>query len=152
MCVNQKKESSICGTKLSPTVAQEKPPCFIPSSRMSSRLFNLTTLGKDFTTIGITRTLSRIDRIFINLPMVEARDFHCYSRVFENLGILSILNDHAAVRLVFEKSSNREQLSNRFQVECPISSFFLYHFELASGTTDTLLTRLARSQISKKII
>ena len=71
---------------------------------------------KDSTTIGITRTLSRIDRVFINLPLVEARDFHCYSRVFENLGILSILSDHAAVRLVFEKSSNREQLGKRFQV------------------------------------
>ena len=27
----------------------------------------------------IIRTLSRIDRIFVNLPMAEARDFHCYS-------------------------------------------------------------------------
>ena len=30
--------------------------------------------------------LSRIDRIFVNLPVAEARDFHCYSHVFENLG------------------------------------------------------------------
>ena len=35
---------------------------------------------------GFIRALSRIDRAFINIPMVEARDFHCYSHVFENLG------------------------------------------------------------------
>ena len=30
------------------------------------------------------RTLSRIDRIFLNLPMAEVRDFHCSSHVDEN--------------------------------------------------------------------
>ena len=30
--------------------------------------------------------LSRIDRIFINLHMAEARDSHCSSHVVENLG------------------------------------------------------------------
>ena len=34
--------------------------------------------------------LSRIDRIFVNLPVAEARDFHSYSHVFENLGERSI--------------------------------------------------------------
>ena len=34
--------------------------------------------------------LSRIDRIFVNLPVAEARDFLCYSHVFENLGERSI--------------------------------------------------------------
>ena len=34
--------------------------------------------------------LSRIDRIFVNLPVAEARDFPCYSHVFENLGERSI--------------------------------------------------------------
>ena len=48
--------------------------------------------------IGIIRTLSRIDRIFLNLPMAVARDFHCYSHVFENLGKETIPSDHAAVR------------------------------------------------------
>ena len=37
---------------------------------------------RDSSVIGIIRTLSRIDRIFITLPMAEARDFHCYSHVF----------------------------------------------------------------------
>ena len=39
----------------------------------------------DSIAVGIIRTLSRIDRMFINLPVAEARDFHCYSHVFENL-------------------------------------------------------------------
>ena len=30
----------------------------------------------------------------MDLPMAEARDFHCYSHVFENLGERSILSDH----------------------------------------------------------
>ena len=41
---------------------------------------------RDSTALGIIRTLSRIDLFFINLPTAEARVFHCYSHVFENLG------------------------------------------------------------------
>ena len=58
---------------------------------------------RDSTVIGIIRTLSRIDRIFINLPVAEVRDFHYYSHVFENLGNRSIPSDHAAVRIVIQK-------------------------------------------------
>ena len=50
---------------------------------------------RDSTALGIIRTLSRIDRIFINLPMAEARDFHCHSHVFENLGNRTIPSDRA---------------------------------------------------------
>ena len=41
---------------------------------------------RDSSADGTIRTWSRIDRAFINLPMAEARDFHCYSQKFENLG------------------------------------------------------------------
>ena len=61
---------------------------------------------RDSTALGVIRTLSRIDRIFINLPMAEARDFHCYSHVVENLGKKTIPSDHAAVRLVIQKPIN----------------------------------------------
>ena len=54
---------------------------------------------RDSTADGTIRTLSRIDLAFINLPMAEARDFHCCSHVFENLGERSIPSDHAAVRV-----------------------------------------------------
>ena len=61
----------------------------------------------DSSVIGITRTLSRIDRIFINLRVAEVRDFHYYSDVFENLGNRSIPSDHPAVRIVMQKATNR---------------------------------------------
>ena len=62
---------------------------------------------RDSTALGIVRTLSRIDRIFINLLIAEVRDFHCYSHVFENLGNWTIPSDHAAVRLVIQKPTIR---------------------------------------------
>ena len=50
---------------------------------------------------------------FINLPMAEARDFHCSSHVVENLGKKTIPSDHAAVRLVIQKPTNRGHQSKR---------------------------------------
>ena len=62
---------------------------------------------RDISALGVIRALSRIDRIFINLPMAEARDFHCSSHVVENLGKKTIPSDHVAVRLVIQKPTNR---------------------------------------------
>ena len=45
--------------------------------------------------------------------MPEARDFHCYSHVFENLGNWTIPSDHAAVRLVLQMPTNRVQQGKR---------------------------------------
>ena len=53
---------------------------------------------------GVVRTLSRIDRDFINILVDEARDFHCYSHVFENVEKRSIPSDLAAVRVVFSET------------------------------------------------
>ena len=66
---------------------------------MSFRLLNQITREG-----GVIRTLSRIDRFCINLP-IEARDFHCYSHVFPS--------DHAAVRLVIQKPTNQGHRSKR---------------------------------------
>ena len=68
---------------------------------------------RDSTALGIIRTLSRIDRILKNLPVAEARDFHCYSHVLENLGNRIIPSDHAAVRLVIQQPRTRGHLSKR---------------------------------------
>ena len=83
---------------------------------------------RDSAALGIIRTLSRIDRIFINLPMAEARDFHCYSHVFENLGNRTIPSDHAAVRLVIQKRSTW-QTHSKLDVQ---TSHFLFYSEAAS--------------------
>ena len=101
---------------------------------------------RDSTSLGIMRTLTRIDRILINLPMAEARDFHCYSHVFENLGNPFIPSEQAAVRLVIQKPTNRRHQSKRFP--CWMSRHLVCCF-LLQLTTDILPTRLARSQISK---
>ena len=45
--------------------------------------------------------------------MAEARDFHCYSHVFENLGNRTIPSDHAAVLLDIQKSTTRGHRSKR---------------------------------------
>ena len=43
----------------------------------------------------------------LSIPVAEARDFHCYSHVFENLGERSIPSDHAAVSVVIQKPTGR---------------------------------------------
>ena len=68
---------------------------------------------RDSSALGVIRTLSRIDRIFFNLSMAEARDFHCSSHVVENLGNWTIPSDHAAVRLIIQKPTNRGHQSKR---------------------------------------
>ena len=68
---------------------------------------------RDSSAFGVIRTLSRIDRIFINLPMAEARVFHCSSHVVENLWKKTIPSDHAAVRLAIQKPTNRGHQSKR---------------------------------------
>ena len=45
--------------------------------------------------------------------MTEARDFHCFSHVVENLGKQTIPSDHAAVRLVIQKPTHRGHQSKR---------------------------------------
>ena len=58
---------------------------------------------KDAAADGTLRTLSRIDRAFINGPMAEARDFHCYSHVTYNLGERFIPSDLVKIRVVIQK-------------------------------------------------
>ena len=57
-----------------------------------------------------SRTLSRIDRAFINLPMAEARDFRCSSHISDNLGERFIPSDHVAVRVVTCRDTKTDNL------------------------------------------
>ena len=102
--VNQKKEGLTFGTKPSPTVTRERLQCFIPFFPHVLESAQPVYTRRDSTTLRVIRTLSRIDRIFMNLPMAEAQDFHCYSHVFENLGNRTIPSDHA-VRLVIQEAN-----------------------------------------------
>ena len=78
---------------------------------------------------GIIRTLSRIDRAFINLIMAEARDFHCQSHVLENLGGKD--PNRAIMQLYVWLSINGlfvDIRANAFRVGCP-NILFLLNFE-----------------------
>ena len=64
-----------------------------------------------------TRTLSRIDRAFINVPVAEARDFHCYSHVFENLEKRSIPSELYVC--LIKKRLIGDTRANASRVGCP---------------------------------
>ena len=67
-----------------------------------SAVFIRENLVPDSAADGTISTLSRIDRAFIRLPVAEARDFHCYAHVSDNLGERSIPSDHVAIRVVVQ--------------------------------------------------
>ena len=92
------------GIRPSLTEIREKLHSSIHFFLVLSKSLSPIVQGRDSTADGVIRTLSRIGRAFINIPMAEARDFHCYSHVFENLGKRSIPSDHAAVRVVHSKA------------------------------------------------
>ena len=94
------------GIRLSLTVTRERLPSSTPLFPHVLEIAQPDFTRRDSAADGTTRTLSRIDRAFINLPMAEARDFQCYSHVFENLGE-RYRGDHAAVRVVIQKLTIR---------------------------------------------
>ena len=71
--------------------------------------------------------------------MAEARDFHCSSHVVENLGKKTFPSDHAAVRFVIQKPTNRGHQSKR--IPRWMSNLSCSNF---MTTTDSLLTRFVR--------
>ena len=71
---------------------------------------------RDSSVNGVKRTLSRIDRASIKIPVAEARDFHCTAHVFENLRKRSMSSDHTAVCVDIQKQT---QMVNIFDVINP---------------------------------
>ena len=72
--VNQNKEGVTYGAKHSPMVTRERLQCFIPFFPYVLEIAQPDYTRRDSTALGVLRTPSRIDRIFINLPMAEARE------------------------------------------------------------------------------
>ena len=87
--VNLSKADSTFGIRLSRMAMQER---LLFSCFFLARLWDCTAglHKKGCYSQWCNTYLSRIDRIFVNLPVAEARDFHCFSHVFENLGERSI--------------------------------------------------------------
>ena len=90
------------GTIHSPMATRERLPCSVHSFHTSLRLLNLITREGTPQPLGSYALFQGNYRIFISLPMAEARNFHCYSHVFENLGNPTTPSDHAAARLVIQ--------------------------------------------------
>ena len=101
------------GTRHSPMAARERLPCSTHSFHTSLRLPNLITQEETLQPLGSYALCRGLIVFFNNLSMAEARDFHCSSHVVENLGNWTIPSDHAAVRLIIQKPTNRGHQSKR---------------------------------------
>ena len=107
--VIRKKDDVMFGTSHSPMATRERLLCSTLPFHTSLRLLNLITQEEMFQPSG-SYALCRGLIVFLNnLLMAEARDFRCSSHVVENLGKKSIPSEHAAVRLVIQKPTNRRQ-------------------------------------------
>ena len=135
MHVNQRKEDSMFGIKRSPRVTWRKPLFFILYFLEFLKLLNLITLGETPPSMELYARYQGLIELFINIPMTEARDFHCQSHVFENLEKRSIPSDHAAVACGFFKLRLiGDTRANAFQVGCPnIPSSVLFLKRLDDG-------------------
>ena len=58
---------------------------------------------------GGIRTLSRIGRAFINIPMVEAREFRCRAHTVDDLGDRLLPDDHTASRTAIQEPASGAQ-------------------------------------------
>ena len=98
---------------------------------------------RDSSVNGVFRTLTRIDRAFINLSMAEARDFHCYSHVFVNLGKRTRPSDHAAARVVNQTTRLvGDTRANAFRVGCRNIPFSVQSWNRSMTITGTLTSHL----------
>ena len=83
---------------------------------------------RDFSVLGIIRTLSRIDRVLIKLPMVEARNFPCYSHVFKKLGNRTIPSDPQQYASSSKSQQIEDTRANVFPAGCPNIPFSVRFF------------------------
>ena len=107
---------------------------------------------RDSTADGTFRTLSRIDRTFINLPMAESQDFHCYSHFSRILG-----NGPYRVTMQLYVSSYKSRLSgvtraNAFRVGYPNIPFSSQFWDSSATITNLLMTHSSRFADSKVIL
>ena len=77
-------------------------PLFSRSVEIAQPFFiTLTDVRRD----GCIHTFSRLDGVFVNLPMAELRDFQCHSHTVGTMGDKSVPSEHFSVWLVIESPS-----------------------------------------------
>ena len=91
---------------------------------MSLRLLNLITRGGTPLPLGSYALYQGLIAFFINLTMAEARDFHCYSHVFENLGTgpFRVITQQSVLSLKGQQIGDNR--ANAFQAGCTNIPFF----------------------------
>ena len=137
------------GTSHSPMATRERLLCSILSFHFWFQVAQSDYTRKDATALGVIRTLSRIDRIFINLPMAEARDFHCYSHVFENLGKKTVPSDHCSTPRHSETNKSRAPEQTYSQLDVQSIPFFVPYCSNVMTATHSLLTHFVHLLILK---
>ena len=80
------------------------------------------------------RILFRIDRVFINILMTEARVCHSHIHVTDDLGNRTLLSNHVAIRIIIRKLRSQSQ-SLWFRTDLIYKAFFLCHSEVTSWRT-----------------
>ena len=122
-------KGSMCGTKPSPRVTWERPPCSNHSFRISSRVLNLTTFGGTPLPLGsYVRCQGLIVSLLIYLWLRRVT-FTATPMFFENLGNRSI---PITRRYVLSFKSRRGQQCKRVPQLDVQTSRFLFYFKAAS--------------------
>ena len=133
------------GASHAPMATWERLVSSILSFHTSLRLPNLTTREETPQPFVSYALFQGLIVFFIDLLMVEAPDFHCYSHVFENLRNETIPSDHAAARLVIQRPTNRgHQSKTLFPAGCPNIPSSVPYCSSFMTTTDSLLIHFVR--------
>ena len=85
---------------------------------------------KDERRDGSIHTLSRVDRMFIILPVAELRDIRCHASTVGSSGVWSVPSDHITVRLAIQCS----RVIRRWLTQHPL--FVSAHGEIQQDVTN----------------
>ena len=133
--VIQKKDDFMFGTRHSP-MDPGKTAVFHSFFPHVLEVAQSDYTRRDSTALGVIRTLSTIDRFFFsNLPMAEARDFHCYSHVFAQQYASS-----------FRSPQIEDTRGNVFPAVCPNIPFSVPCCSSFMTSTGSLMTRFVHLQ------
>ena len=75
--------------------------------RTLSRYLQVILTGKSESREGATQTLSRIDPILVNTPMIELLEFRCYAHTHGSIGDWKLPTYQVLVRLRIQKNLSR---------------------------------------------
>ena len=132
--VIQKKDDLMFGTTHSPMATRESLLDSIISFHMSLRLLNLITRGRTSQPLGSYALIQRLIVLWINLPMAEARDYHCYSHVFQDLVKRTITSDRSLTSTSCHSKAFKSKATRQAHSKLHPTIPFLFQIAAASET------------------